>query len=415
MSIFIPFKAYLPNKKYIKEIVSRPYDVLNAKEAKEESKGKINSFYHVIKPEIDFPENTDYYSKEIYQKGKDNFDRLVENKMMIQEKSSNYYVYQLIMNGHKQTGIVGCCAIDDYFNNTIKKHELTRKDKEEDRKNHIRYSRLNYEPVFFAYPKVDDLDSIVNQIKKEETTYDFLTEDNIQHTLWTINDSEIQIRIQKLFKDKVPNIYIADGHHRTAAAALVGKELRDKAGGYATDGSHYNYFMAVLFPDNQLNIIDYNRVVSDLNGIKPFSLLERLSEKFKITKIKESYKPKELHHIGMYLHEKWYKLVIKEGLYDPQDPVDVLDVTILSKQILDPILDIKDLRSNTRIDFVGGIRGVKELEKRVDSGEMKVAFALYPVSMQQIMDISDNNMIMPPKVTWFEPKLRSGLTVYSLS
>ena len=415
MSIFIPFKAYLPNKKYIKEIVSRPYDVLNAKEAKEESKGKINSFYHVIKPEIDFPENTDYYSKEIYQKGKDNFDRLVENKMMIQEKSSNYYVYQLIMNGHKQTGIVGCCAIDDYFNNTIKKHELTRKDKEEDRKNHIRYSRLNYEPVFFAYPKVDDLDSIVDQIKKEETTYDFLTEDNIQHTLWTINDSEIQIRIQKLFKDKVPNIYIADGHHRTAAAALVGKELRDKAGGYATDGSHYNYFMAVLFPDNQLNIIDYNRVVSDLNGIKPFSLLERLSEKFKITKIKESYKPKELHHIGMYLHEKWYKLVIKEGLYDPQDPVDVLDVTILSKQILDPILDIKDLRSNTRIDFVGGIRGVKELEKRVDSGEMKVAFALYPVSMQQIMDISDNNMIMPPKVTWFEPKLRSGLTVYSLS
>ncbi len=415
MSIFIPFKAYLPNKKYIKEIVSRPYDVLNAKEAKEESKGKINSFYHVIKPEIDFPENTDYYSKEIYQKGKDNFDRLVENKMMIQEKSSNYYVYQLIMNGHKQTGIVGCCAIDDYFNNTIKKHELTRKDKEEDRKNHIRYSRLNYEPVFFAYPKVDDLDSIVNQIKKEETTYDFLTEDNIQHTLWTINDSEIQIQIQKLFKDKVPNIYIADGHHRTAAAALVGKELRDKAGGYATDGSHYNYFMAVLFPDNQLNIIDYNRVVSDLNGIKPSSLLERLSEKFKITKIKESYKPKELHHIGMYLHKKWYKLVIKEGLYDPQDPVDVLDVTILSKQILDPILDIRDLRSNTRIDFVGGIRGIKELEKRVDSGEMKVAFALYPVSMQQIMDISDNNMIMPPKVTWFEPKLRSGLTVYSLS
>jgi uncharacterized protein (DUF1015 family) len=213
----------------------------------------------------------------------------------------------------------------------------------------------------------------------------------------------------------VPNIYVADGHHRTAAAALVGKELRDKAGGYATDGNHYNYFMAVLFPDNQLNIIDYNRVVSDLNGIEPSSLLERLSEKFKITEIKESYKPKELHHIGMYLHKKWYKLVIKDGLYDPQDPVDVLDVTILSKQILEPILDIKDLRSNTRIDFVGGIRGIKELEKRVDSGEMKLAFALYPVSMQQIMDISNNNMIMPPKVTWFEPKLRSGLTVYSLS
>ena len=257
MSIFIPFKAYLPKNRYSKEIVSRPYDVLNAKEAKEESKGKANSFYHVIKPEIDFPENTDYYSKKIYQKGKANFDRLVKDDMMKQDKSSNYYVYQLIMNGHKQTGIVGCCAIDDYFNNTIKKHELTRKEKEEDRKNHIRYSKLNYEPVFFAYPKVEDIDSIVNQIKKEESTYDFVTEDNIQHTLWTINDKETKILIQELFRDKVPNIYVADGHHRTAAAALVGRELRDEAGGNATDGNHYNYFMAVLFPDNQLNIIDY--------------------------------------------------------------------------------------------------------------------------------------------------------------
>ncbi|MBT7896394.1 MAG: DUF1015 domain-containing protein [Flavobacteriales bacterium] len=414
MSIFIPFKAYLPNEKYTKEIVSRPYDVLNAKEAKDESKGKANSFYHVIKPEIDFPDNIDYYSAKIYQKGKDNFDKLVENGMMKQDKSNNYYVYQLIMNGHKQTGIVGCCAIDDYFNNTIKKHELTRKDKEEDRKNHIRYSKLNYEPVFFAYPKVNDIDSIVDKIKNKESTYNFITEDNIQHTLWTINDNKIKILIQKLFSDKVPNIYVADGHHRTAAGALVGKELRDKAGGNATDGKHYNYFMAVLFPDNQLNIIDYNRVVRDLNGLEPSSLIERLSQKFNITRIEKSYKPKELHHIGMYLDKKWYKLVIKDGLFDAQDPVDVLDVTILSKQILEPILDIKDLRSNTRIDFVGGIRGVNELEKRVDSGEMKIAFTLYPVSMQQIMNISNNNMIMPPKVTWFEPKLRSGLTVYSL-
>ena len=414
MSIFIPFKAYLPKNRYSKEIVSRPYDVLNAKEAKEESKGKANSFYHVIKPEIDFPENTDCYSEKIYQKGKDNFDRLVKDGMMKQDKARNYYVYQLIMNGHKQTGIVGCCAIDDYFNNTIKKHELTRKEKEEDRKNHIRYSKLNYEPVFFAYPKVDDIDSIVNQIKKEKSTYDFITEDNIHHTLWTINDKKTKILIQELFRDKVPNIYVADGHHRTAAAALVGRELRDEADGNATDGNHYNYFMAVLFPDNQLNIIDYNRVVKDLNGIDPSSLLERLSHKFNITKIKESYKPRELHHIGMYLNNIWYKLVIKDGLYDSQDPLDVLDVTILSKQILEPILDIKDLRTNTRIDFVGGIRGIEELEKRVDSGEMKLAFALYPVSMQQIIDISNNNMIMPPKVTWFEPKLRSGLTIYSL-
>jgi len=415
MSIFIPFKAYRPKNRYTKEIVSRPYDVLNAEEAKEESKGKDNSFYHVIKPEIDFPENTDYYSEEIYRKGKDNFDRLVKNGMMKQDKSRNYYVYQLIMNGHKQTGIVGCCAIDDYFNNTIKKHELTRKEKEEDRKNHIRYSKLNYEPVFFAYPKVDDIDSIVYQIKKEESTCDFVTEDNIQHTLWTINDIETKTLIQKLFRDKVPNIYIADGHHRTAAAALVGRELRNQADGYATDGNHYNYFMAVLFPDNQLNIIDYNRVVKDLNRIEPSSFLERLSHKFNITEIKESYQPREIHHIGMYLDNIWYKLVIKEGLYNPKDPVDVLDVTILSKQILEPILDIKDLRTNKRIDFVGGIRGVEELEKRVDSGEMRLAFALYPVSMQQIMNISNNNMIMPPKVTWFEPKLRSGLTVYSLS
>ena len=334
--------------------------------------------------------------------------------MMKQDKSSNYYVYQLIMNGHKQTGIVGCCAIDDYFNNTIKKHELTRKEKEEDRKNHIRYSKLNYEPVFFAYPKVDDIDSIVNQIKKEKSTYDFITEDNIHHTLWTINDKKTKILIQELFRDKVLNIYVADGHHRTAAAALVGRELRDEADGNATDGNHYNYFMAVLFPDNQLNIIDYNRVVKDLNGIDPSSLLERLSHKFNITKIKESYKPRKLHHIGMYLNNVWYKLVIKDGLYDSQDPLDVLDVTILSKQILKPILDIKDLRTNTRIDFVGGIRGIEELEKRVDSGEMKLAFALYPVSMQQIIDISNHNMIMPPKVTLFEPKLCSVLTIYSL-
>ncbi|MDC0204788.1 DUF1015 domain-containing protein [Flavobacteriales bacterium] len=414
MSIFIPFQAYLPKNKYIKEIVSRPYDVLNAKEAKEESKGNLNSFYHVIKPEIDFPEDTNYYSEKIYQKGKDNFDELVKNGMMKQDKSSNYYVYQLIMNGHKQTGIVGCCAIDDYFNNTIKKHELTRKEKEEDRKNHIRYSKLNYEPVFFAYPKVDDIDSIVNQIKKETSKYDFITEDGIQHTLWTINDKKTKILIQELFRDKVPNIYIADGHHRTAAAALVGREFRDEASGNATDGNHYNYFMAVLFPDNQLNIIDYNRVVKDLNGIDSSSFLERLSHKFNITKIKKSYKPRKLHHIGMYLNNVWYKLAIKDGLYDSQDPLDVLDVTILSKQILEPILDIKDLRTNTRIDFVGGIRGIKELEKRVDSGEMKLAFSLYPVSMQQIIDISNHNMIMPPKVTWFEPKLRSGLTIYSL-
>ena len=414
MSVLVPFRAYRPVSENAKEIACRPYDVLSAKEAREICKDNPNSFYHVIKPEINFPDDVDYYNPEIYKKGKENFDKLIKNGLMIQDDSVNYYVYQIIMDGHKQTGLVGCCAIDDYFNNIIKKNELTRPDKEEDRKNHIRYSKLNYEPVFFAYPKVDAIDELVEDVKKNKPVYDITTNDGIQHTLWIVNNEEKTASIQSLFEKKVSSIYVADGHHRTAAGALVGKELRDEVNGKSTDGKLYNYFMAVLFPDNQLKIIDYNRVIKDLNGINENSFLTRISEKFEIEEKTEQYKPKALHHIGMYLNNKWYKLVAKKETYNNYDPIGVLDVNVLSKQILEPILDIVNLRTDKRIDFVGGIRGLGELERRVNSGEMKIAFALYPVSMKQLMNISDNNMIMPPKVTWFEPKLRSGLTVYSL-
>ena len=414
MSIFIPFKAFRPTQEKVIEIASRPYDVLDEKEAREACKNNPNSYYHVIKPEIDFADDFDHYAPEVYKKGKENFDKLVQKGLMVQDHTANYYVYQLIMNGHKQTGLVGCCAIDDYFNNVIKKHELTRPDKEEDRKNHVRYSKLNYEPVFFAYPHVTTIDELVAGIQKNTPVYDITTDDGIQHTLWVVNDAEKVAAIKKLFDQQVPSIYVADGHHRTAAGALVGKEFRDAANGNPNDGKGYNYFMAVLFPDNQLKIIDYNRVVKDLNGLDEVTFLAKIAQNFDVEEKSNTYKPDTLHHIGMYLNKKWYKLVAKQGTYNDNDPVGVLDVTILSKQVLEPLLNIVDLRTDKRIDFVGGIRGLGELEKRVDSGEMKVAFAMNPVSMQQLMNISDNDLIMPPKVTWFEPKLRSGMFVYEL-
>jgi len=414
MSVFVPFKAFRPKKENVVEIACRPYDVLNAKEAREICKDNPNSFYHVIKPEIDFSDDFDHYAPEVYKKGKENFDKLANDGLMVQDGSENFYAYQIIMNGHEQTGLVGCCAIDDYFNNVIKKHELTRPDKEEDRKNHVRYSKLNYEPVFFAYPHVNSIDELVADVKTNEPVYNITTSDGIQHTLWVIEDTDKVAKVKSLFDEQVPSIYVADGHHRTAAGALVGKEFREAANGNANDGERYNYFMAVLFPDNQLKIIDYNRVVKDLNGMDAATFVAKISENFDVEEQSQTYKPEALHHIGMYLEGKWYKLVAKEGTYNDNNPVDVLDVTILSNQILDPLLNIVDLRTDKRIDFVGGIRGLGELEKRVNSGEMKVAFALHPVSMQQLMDISDNDMIMPPKVTWFEPKLRSGLFVHQL-
>lgn len=407
MSKFIPFKAYRPVKDKAKTVASRPYDVLNREEALEECDGNPLSFYHVIKPEIDFPQEHDHYAPEIYQKGKENFDRLVEQGVIAQDAAAQFYVYQLNMNGHEQTGLVGCCAIEDYFNNVIKKHELTRPDKEEDRKNHIRYSHLNYEPVLFSYPHVAALDELVSGVIAQVPEYDFTSDDGIRHKFWPITDAALNTRIQQLFETDVPKIYIADGHHRTSAGALVGKELSNGQPGPA------NYFMAVLFPDNQLAIQDYNRVVKDLNGLTANELLEKLAGSFDVEKRASQYRPEALHTFGMYLDGSWYKLTAKPGTYD-DTPIGELDVTILTDQVLAPLLGIGDLRTDKRIDFVGGIRGLGELERRVNSGEMAVAFALYPVSMAQLIAIADNDLIMPPKVTWFEPKLRSGLFVYSL-
>jgi uncharacterized protein (DUF1015 family) len=407
MSIFIPFRAYRPTPSNAKAVASRPYDVLNREEALEECEGNPLSFYHVIKPEIDFPQEHDHYAPAVYLKGKENFDKLVQDGVLAQDGAPQFYVYQLNMNGHEQTGLVGCCAIQDYFDNIIKKHELTRPDKEEDRKNHIRYSRLNYEPVLFSYPHVTALDELVGGVTSQSPTYDFTSDDSICHKFWPITDAALNARIQQLFETDVPKIYIADGHHRTSAGALVGQEISNGQPGPA------NYFMAVLFPDNQLAIQDYNRVVKDLNGLTANELLEKLAGSFDIEPRASQYRPETLHSFGMYLAGQWYKLTAKPGTYD-NTPIGELDVTILTDQALAPLLGIGDLRTDKRIDFVGGIRGLGELERRVDSGEMAVAFALYPVSMAQLIAIADNDLIMPPKVTWFEPKLRSGLFVYSL-
>ena len=414
MSVLKPFRAFRPTADKARNVASRPYDVLNTREARDEAAGNDDSFLHVVKPEIDFSDDFDPYSEAVYQKGKENFDKMVSSGTLFQDSDECLYIYQLTMNGHTQTGIVGCNAIDDYFNNNIKKHELTRPDKEEDRKNHVRYGKMNAEPVFFSYPAVSAIDDVVNGITSGTPEYDFVAEDGIHHVLWVVDDEVTISLLVELFETEVPSIYVADGHHRTAAGALVGKEFRD-ADENSTGNERYNYFMAVLFPDNQLKIIDYNRVVKDLNGLSDEEFLSSLENSFDVEpKGSDIYKPDSLHTFSMYLGNTWYKLVAKEGTYDNDDPVGVLDVTILSNQVLEPTLNIVNLRTDKRIEFVGGIRGLEELERRVDSGEMKVAFALYPVSMQQLIDISDSGKIMPPKVTWFEPKLRSGLFVHSL-
>lgn len=415
MSILKPFRAVRPTADNVEAVACRPYDVLNAKEALAESEGNPVSFYHVIKPEINFPSDHNVYDESVYKKGRENYGLLKDNGVLHKDESEMFYVYQLIMDGHKQTGIVGCCAIDDYFDNVIKKHELTRPDKEEDRKNHVRFGKINAEPVFFSYPHVDAIDSIVENVKSgSDPVYDFTADDGIQHTLWLVSEAQDIAGIEKLFMDDVAAIYVADGHHRTAAGALVGQEFRNEANGSKDDGNRYNYFMAVVFPDNQLKIIDYNRVVKDLNGMSEGDFIAGLEASFDVEEQASQYRPEALHSIGMYIGGKWYKLTAKSSTYDDSDPVGVLDVTILSKSVLEPMLNIVDLRRDKRIEFVGGIRGLGELEKRVDSGEMKAAFAMYPVSMQQLIDISDADLIMPPKVTWFEPKLRSGLFVHEL-
>lgn len=414
MAILKPFKGLRPPKEIAKEIAARPYDVLNSNEARDEAKGNQYSLLHITKPEIDLPLTVDEHDEQVYAKAKENFELFKQKGWLIQDQDEYLYIYAQTMEGRTQYGLVGCAGVDDYLNGVIKKHELTRKDKEEDRMKHVRITNANMEPVFFTYRAVPEIDAIVeNIVKTQEPEYDFVANDGFGHRFWVIRDKTTIQRLVELFA-KIPNTYVADGHHRTAAAALVGKEKREKHPNY-NGNEEFNYFLAVHFPDNQLKIIDYNRVVKDLNGLTPTAFIEKIKEKFEVEeKGTEIYRPTSLHNFSMYLEGKWYSLKAKEGTYDDNDPIGVLDVTVLSKYVLDEILGIKDLRTDKRIDFVGGIRGLEELKKRVDSGEMKVAFALYPVSMKQLLDIADSGNIMPPKTTWFEPKLRSGLVVHAL-
>ncbi len=405
-----PFKGTRPPKQYAAEVASRPYDVLNSQEAKEEATER--SLLHIIKPEIDFDPIADEHSQQVYDKAVENFKLWKEKGWLVQDGEEHYYIYAQTMNGKTQYGLAVASHYQDYIDGKIKKHELTRTEKEEDRMIHVRNQSANIEPVFFAYPAKKEIDEIVeNIVKNQPAEYDFTTSDDVRHQFWVINDKATNDRITKIFEG-IPALYVADGHHRTAAAARVGAE-RAAANPHHTGNEEYNYFLAVLFPDNQLNIIDYNRVVKDLNGLTSEQFMEALKKDFDVQEIgKEIYKPNKLHNFGMYLDGKWYSLTAKPGTYDDNDPIGVLDVTVLSNLVLDNILGIKDLRTSKRIDFVGGIRGLGELSRRVDSGEMKVAFALYPVSMKQLIDIADSGKIMPPKTTWFEPKLRSGVVIH---
>ncbi|HIS34122.1 MAG TPA: DUF1015 domain-containing protein [Candidatus Avirikenella pullistercoris] len=407
-----PFKGIRPPKGIAREVASRPYDVLNSAEAQAEAGEK--SLLHIIKPEIDFSPIADEHSQQVYDKAVENFKKWKERGWLVQDKEDRYYIYAQTMEGRTQYGLVACCHFQDYLEGKIKKHELTRKDKEEDRMIHVRIQNANIEPVFFSYPHSDEIDKIVlGIVESKPAEYDFVTEDGFGHHFWTIDDKSVIERITNIF-EKIPALYVADGHHRTAAAALVGEEKK-KANPNHTGDEEYCYFLSVLFPDNQLKIIDYNRVVKDLNGLTAEELLAKLKEDFIVeAKGTEIYKPSALHNFSMYIGGTWYSLTAKEGTYNDDDPIGVLDVTILSNLVLDKLLGIKDLRTDKRIDFVGGIRGLGELKRRVDSGEMKVAFALYPVSMKQLIDIADTGNIMPPKTTWFEPKLRSGLVIHSL-
>ena len=414
MATIKPFKGLRPPRELVEKVVSRPYDVLNSEEARAEAEGNEMSLYHIIKPEIDFPIGTDEHDPRVYRKAAENFQKFQDKGWLVQDGQENYYIYAQTMNGKTQYGLVVGAYVPDYMNGTIKKHELTRRDKEEDRMKHVRVCNANIEPVFFAYPDNKTLDALIARYTAGEPVYDFIAPgDGFGHRFWVIDQKEDIDLITREFA-KMPALYIADGHHRSAAAALVGAEKASQNPNHRGD-EEYNYFMAVCFPANQLTIIDYNRVVKDFNGLTPAQFLDALRQNFVVEdKGEEVYKPTCLHNFSLYLEGKWYSLTAKPGTYDDNDPIGVLDVTISSNLILDEILGIKDLRSDKRIDFVGGIRGLGELKKRVDSGEMKVALALYPVSMKQLMDIADTGNIMPPKTTWFEPKLRSGLVIHKL-
>ena len=413
MAIIKPFKGVRPPKNLVEQVASRPYDVLNSDEARKEAEGNEKSLYYIIKPEINFPVGTDEHEPMVYDKAAENFQLWQDRGWLVQDKKECYYVYAQTMNGKTQYGLCVGAYVDDYMTGKIKKHELTRRDKEEDRMKHVRINNANVEPVFFAYPHIDEVDAIVAKTVANAPEYDFVAPDGFGHHFWVIDDDATIARITELFAE-LPAFYIADGHHRSAAAALVGDEKRRNNPNHRGD-EEYNYFLAVCFPDNQLNIIDYNRVVKDLNGLTEEQFLAAVAENFIVEeKGTEIYTPAKLHNFSLYLGGKWYSLTAKEGTYDDKDPIGVLDVTISSNLILDKVLGLKDLRSDKRIDFVGGIRGLGELKRRVDSGEMKVALALYPVTMQQIIDIADTGNIMPPKTTWFEPKLRSGLVIHKL-
>jgi len=415
MAIVKPFRGLRPPRSIVGDLACLPYDVMNTEEAIKMAEGKECSLLHITRSEIDLPSDTDVHSEEVYKKSVSNFKLWREKGWLVQDEEPHFYIYAQKMAGRTQFGIVGCASVDDYLNGSIKKHELTRPDKEQDRMIHVRANDANIEPVFFAYPAVRQIDKIVSKItKKEKPEYDFVSEDGFGHRFWVVKDKETNSQIEKLFAEKVPFTYVADGHHRTAAAALVGKEKRERNPNHKGT-EEYNFFMAVHFPDDQLRIIDYNRTVKDLNGLSETEFLARLEKGFVVReKGRKIYKPRKLHNFSMYLGRKWYSLTARPDTYNDKDPINGLDVTILSNQILTPVLDIQDLRRSKRIDFVGGIRGLGELQRRVDSGDMKVAFALYPVSMKQLITIADSGNIMPPKTTWFEPKLRSGLVIHLL-
>lgn len=409
MAIIQPFKALRPKPEVAKQLASKPYDVLNSKEARDEAAGNPWTFLHITKSEIDLPETADIHSQQVYDKAKENLEAFIQRGVLFRDEKPCYYIYELVMNGRSQTGLVGTSSVDDYEEDIIKKHEFTRPEKEQDRINHIKTTGAQTGNVFLAYRNIAEIDALIEDWKKTHSAvYDFSADDGIQHTIWVVNDDDAIKTLKNLFDTVVPHTYIADGHHRAASAAKVRKAL----GGNASDGA--DYFLTTLFPSNQLYIMDYNRVVKDLNGLDENGLVAKLEENFKVEKAAVRFAPKSLHEFGMYINGKWYKLTAKEGSYT-NDPIGVLDVTILSNNVLEKILGIADQRTDKRIDFVGGIRGLEELEKRVNSGEMAVAFSLYPVSIQQLFDIADSGQVMPPKSTWFEPKLRDGLLTHLIN
>lgn len=408
-----PFRGLRPPKQFVEKVASKPYDVLSSEEARAEAKGNEKSLYHIIKPEIDFEPGTGEHEQKVYDKAVENFQKFQREGWLVQDDKDQYYLYAQTMDGRTQYGLVVGASVDDYLTGRIKKHELTRKEKEVDRMHHIEINNANIEPVFLSFPTNEVLERVISQTAQTAPEYDFVADDGIGHTLWCISDDAVIKTITDAF-DKIPYLYIADGHHRTAAAAHVGEE-KAKADPNHTGDEEYNYLLAVCFPESHLKVMDYNRVVKDLNGLTDEEFLQKLTDKFVVEqKGEEIYHPAALHNFALYLSGKWYSLTAKEGTYDDSDPIGVLDVKISSDYILRDILNIVDLRTDKRIDFVGGIRGLEELKNRVDSGEMKMALALYPVTMRQIIDIADSGNIMPPKATWFEPKLRSGLIIHKL-